>query len=216
VWKKRLVERLVKKLLKDKKIKEIRESEGAVIADLREHNLEVLVLIKSDGNVLYGTKDLPLAKKKFDEFNIDKSIYIVDNRQTLYMKQIFKLLELTGYDKQEKIHIPHDFVTLPEGAMASRKGNVVTFEDFYNEILTKAKKETGEVPENVFKRQKLRNFLKKGQKRLKKIIQRVEGLKIWGAVSDFFEGTEEFVDYFEDRLYEISEKGSLETTKAEA
>ena len=134
--------KVVEKLIKENKVKEIKASEGAIIADLREYNLEVLVLIKSDGNVLYGTKDLPLGKKKFDEFGIDKSIYVVDNRQSLYMKQIFKLLDLIGYENKTKIHVPYDFVTLPEGAMASRKGNVVTFEDFYNEIFEKAKDET--------------------------------------------------------------------------
>ncbi|MBT7007248.1 arginine--tRNA ligase [Candidatus Falkowbacteria bacterium] len=134
--------KLIDKILKDKKIKEIKESQGAIIADLKEHGLDVLVLIKSDGNVLYGTKDLPLGKKKFDKFKIDKSVYIVDNRQSLYLKQVFKLLDLLGYENKEKYHVAYDFVTLPEGAMASRTGNVVTFEDFYTEVLNLSQKET--------------------------------------------------------------------------
>jgi len=133
---------LIEKLLEENKIPEIKRSEGAVIADLREYGLEVLVLIKSDGNVLYGTKDLPLGKKKFDQFEVDKSVYIVDNRQSLYLKQIFKLLDLLGYQDKEKFHVAYDFVTLPEGAMASRKGNVVTFESFFDDVLHLASEET--------------------------------------------------------------------------
>ena len=134
--------KMIKKMLKENLLKEVRVSEGAVIADLSAYGLDVLVLIKSDGNVLYGAKDLPLGIKKFKKFRVKKSIYVVDKRQELYLKQIFKLLDLLGFADKEKIHVSYDFVTLPEGAMASRKGNVVTFENFYAEVLTKSVMET--------------------------------------------------------------------------
>jgi len=134
--------KLLKKILKENSIPEIKKSEGAIIADLSEYGLDVLVLIKSDGNLLYGAKDLPLAIKKFKKYKIDKSIYVIDVRQSLYLKQIFKLIDLLGYSDKEKIHIPYDFVTLPEGAMASRKGNVVPFEKFYAEIFSHSLVET--------------------------------------------------------------------------
>jgi arginyl-tRNA synthetase len=129
-------------IMAKKSVSQIKESEGAIIADLREFGLEVLVLIKSDGNVLYGTKDLPLGKKKFDQFGVDKSIYVIDNRQSLYVKQIFKLLDLLGYENKEKVHVSYDFVTLPDGAMASRKGNVVALEDFLDAVKSKVLEET--------------------------------------------------------------------------
>ncbi|MFH0814757.1 MAG: arginine--tRNA ligase [Candidatus Falkowbacteria bacterium] len=134
--------KLLARIVKEGKIKEVKMSEGALIADLQEYGLDVLVLIKSDGNVLYGAKDLPLGIKKFEKYKIDKSIYVVDVRQSLYLKQIFKLLDLLGYDKKEKAHVSYDFVTLPEGAMASRKGNVVSFDSLFNAVLEKAKAET--------------------------------------------------------------------------
>ncbi len=58
----------------------------------------VVVILRSDGTSLYPTKDIPLALMKFDEFEISRSIYIIDVRQSLYLKQIFKILELMGYD----------------------------------------------------------------------------------------------------------------------
>jgi arginyl-tRNA synthetase len=134
--------KLLKRILKENSIPEIKKSEGAIIADLTAYDLSVLVLIKSDGNLLYGAKDLPLAIKKFKKYKIDKSIYVVDVRQSLYLKQIFKVMDLFGYADKEKVHIPYDFVTLPEGAMASRKGNVVTFEKFYAEIFSHSLAET--------------------------------------------------------------------------
>src|SRR3989339_195429 len=136
--------KLINEIVKNKTIPEIKESEGAIIAELKKFGLDVLVLIKSDGNVLYGTKDLPLGKKKFDEFGIDKSIYLVDNRQSLYMKQIFKLLDLLGYEDKEKIHVAYDFVTLPDGAMASRKGNVITFMSLFGEMKKRLINETAQ------------------------------------------------------------------------
>lgn len=120
----------------------LRKSEGAVIADLEEYGLGVLVFIRSDGTATYPVADLPLASAKFKDYQLDKSIYIVDNRQRLYFQQLFKILELLGY-KQEKIHLEYDFVKLASGMMSSRSGNTVTYDELKAEMLEFAKKETG-------------------------------------------------------------------------
>jgi arginyl-tRNA synthetase len=152
--------KLLEKIVAEGKIQNIKRSDGALIADLREFGLDVLVLIKSDGSALYGAKDLPLGIKKFKKFKVDKSIYIVDKRQTLYLKQIFKLLDLLGFSDREKIHVGYDFVTLPEGAMASRKGNVVTFDKLFDEVFAKALSETKTRHEN-WSAQQVANVAKK-------------------------------------------------------
>jgi len=130
--------KMLSKLLENKYIK---EDQGAVIADLKEFDLDVLVLIKSDGAALYGIKDIPLAYKKVKKYKPDKMVYVIDVRQKLYLQQIFKILDLLGL-KQEKIHVMYDFVNLKEGAMASRKGNVVSFDEFYKKMLDKSIIET--------------------------------------------------------------------------
>jgi arginyl-tRNA synthetase len=66
----------------------LKSSNGAVVADLSEYKLGFCVLLKSNGAGLYATKDLALARRKFDKFNIDKSIYIVDAAQTLHFQQV--------------------------------------------------------------------------------------------------------------------------------
>ena len=97
----------------------LRESEGAVIADLESDGLGVLVVLRSDGTATYPVADIPLAVAKFEEYNLDTSIYVVDNRQKLYFQQLFKIFDKMGY-KQKKLHLEYDFVKLPSGMMSSR------------------------------------------------------------------------------------------------
>ncbi len=119
----------------------IKKSEGAVIADLNKYDLGVLVLLRKDGTVLYGLKDIPLAVKKFKKYKIQKSLYVIDNRQSQYIKQIFKILELMGF-KKEMIHVPYEFVQLKSGIMSSRTGNVVTYDEVRETALNKVINET--------------------------------------------------------------------------
>lgn len=116
------------------------KSQGAVIADLEPYNLGVLVVLRSDGTATYPVADLALAKAKSAEYDPEVSIYVVDNRQKLYFRQLFKLLELMGYE-QKNIHLEHDYVNLPEGMMSSRSGNTVTYEQLKEDLLKQAKKE---------------------------------------------------------------------------
>lgn len=118
------------------------ESDGAIGADLKEYGLGFCVLIKRDGTALYATRDLTLAKKKFEEFKIDRSIYVVDSAQTFHFQQVFKCLELMGF-KQAKdcFHLPYAQVVRPDGKMSSRKGNVFLFSQLREKLLNKAKHE---------------------------------------------------------------------------
>lgn len=105
-------------------------SEGAVGIDLKEFNLGFSLLIKSDGNGNYACKDLELARRKFEDFKIEKSLYVVDKRQALHFQQVFKILELMGFEQAKNcVHLQYDFVELPDGAMSSRKGNIVPVTD---------------------------------------------------------------------------------------
>ncbi len=103
---------------------------------LKKEKYRTNVLLRSDGTTLYLTKDLALAKEKFDRYHVDRSVYVIDVRQSLYMQQIFKILELWGYQQAEKcIHLGYGFVSLPEGAMSARRGRVVLFKDVADEAV---------------------------------------------------------------------------------
>lgn len=119
----------------------VTQSEGAWIVDLRDQNLGVNLLVKSDGTLLYNAKDLGLALKKEEDYHALRSIYVVDARQSHAMQQLFATLKLMGFEK-ELTHLSYDFVTLKDGAMSSRKGNDIRYEEFKEQMIAYTKQET--------------------------------------------------------------------------
>lgn len=110
-------------------------SEGAVGADLSPHGLPFLLLLKSDGTGLYATKDLALAREKFQQFHIDDSVYVVDASQSLHFQQVFKTLEIMGFTQANHCHhLAYGLVVLPSGKMSSRWGNIILFSDLRNRL----------------------------------------------------------------------------------
>ncbi len=132
---KEIVEELI-----EQGIAEDERPDGPVIVKIDEQlgltkeKYRTAVILRSDGTTLYSTKDLALAKVKFEDYNVDRSIYVVDVRQSLHFQQVFKILELWGFPQAEDCyHLAYGFVTLPEGAMSSRLGNVILFMDVLHE-----------------------------------------------------------------------------------
>jgi arginyl-tRNA synthetase len=111
------------------------ESQGAIGLDFSSENLGFCMLLKSDGTGLYATKDVELARRKFEDFKIEKSIYVVDMRQALHFKQVFKTLEVLGFEQAKNcFHLQYNFVELPDGAMSSRKGNIIPLTALVNKM----------------------------------------------------------------------------------
>ena len=115
---------------------------GAVIVKideklgLKKEKYRTNVILRNDGTTLYLTKDLSLAKKKFNDFGVDRSIYVVDVRQSMHFMQAFAILKLWGFEQAEKCyHLGYGFVSLPEGAMSARRGRVVLFKDVADEAI---------------------------------------------------------------------------------
>ncbi|MEJ5239624.1 MAG: arginine--tRNA ligase [Anaerolineales bacterium] len=105
---------------------------------LKKEKYRTAVILRSDGTTLYLTKDLALAKEKFEKYGVDRSIYVVDVRQSLHFQQVFKILELWGFKQAEKCyHLGYGFVSLPEGAMSARRGRVVLFKDVFDEAVAR-------------------------------------------------------------------------------
>jgi arginyl-tRNA synthetase len=119
---------------------------------LTKEKYRTMVILRSDGTALYSTNDLALAKQKFVQYHVDRSIYVVDFRQSLHFQQVFKILELWGFPQAAKCHhLSYGYVTLPEGAMSSRKGVVVLFKEVYDEAIKRAlsveSERSGNVPD---------------------------------------------------------------------
>lgn len=115
--------------------------DGAVGVDLKAQKLGFCILKKRDGNTLYATKDLALARKKFDQFKIDRSVYVVADEQNHHFKQVFKVLELMGFAQAKSCyHLSYGMVVLPEGKMSSRNGTAVSFNQLRGVMLAELNK----------------------------------------------------------------------------
>ena len=117
-----------------------KQDQGAIGIDLSDDKLGFCILIKSDGTGLYATKDLELARRKFEDHKVEKSIYVVDNRQAHHFKQVFKVLEKMGFENAKNCyHLQYEMVELTDGAMSSRKGNIVPIQALIDEMQDKIK-----------------------------------------------------------------------------
>jgi len=132
---------------------------GAVIVKideklgLKKEKYRTNVILRSDGTSLYLTKDLALAKVKFEQYHVDRSIYVVDVGQSLHLQQAFAILKLWGFPQAEKCHhLGYGIVTLPEGRMSSRRGRVALFKEVYDEaikrVLALETERSGNIPES--------------------------------------------------------------------
>lgn len=119
--------------------------ENPVFVDLdailgTKEEYRVAVVLRSDSTSLYATKELPLAIMKFEEYGLDQSIYVIDVRQSLHMKQMQKVLELMGYEWASNMHhLAYEIVNLPGNViMSSRDGTVVLLDDLVREATQRA------------------------------------------------------------------------------
>lgn len=134
---------IVRELL-EKGIAEISEGLPVVKIDeklgLTEPTYRTLPILRSDGSSLYSTKDLALTKRKFEDHSVDRAIWVVDVRQSLYFQQIIKILELWGFEQARQAqHIDYEMVRLPEGVISSRKGNAPLYTDVRDAVLARAR-----------------------------------------------------------------------------
>lgn len=115
---------------------------NALIAPLDEFGLPDKIIVKSNGTALYVTTDIYLAKKKFEDFKLDKSIYVVASEQDLYFKQLFKILEKMKLADPEKLyHLSYGLVSLPTGRIKSREGTTADIDALYEETYNFAKEQ---------------------------------------------------------------------------
>ena len=123
-----------------KKEKLLKPSEGAQIVDLTSYNLGTAMIVKSDGGTTYLLRDLSTYLYRKNE-GFDRQLYVVDNRQAHAFKQLFKIMELLGEWKEgDAEHISFGFMSLPEGTLSTRKGNIIELEEVVAKAKEKAQK----------------------------------------------------------------------------
>ncbi len=133
------------------------QSQGALVVDLEAYKMPPCLIVKSDGATLYATTDLAAALWRKDSYHFDKCLYVVAYQQNLHFQQVFKVLELMGYDwaKDEMEHVAFGMVSYEGQAMSTRQGNIV----YLDELLIRAQEKALDIirekspelqnPENV-------------------------------------------------------------------
>ena len=118
----------------------LQESQGTNVVDLEEYNMPPALITKNDGSTLYMTRDLAAAIYRKNTYDFEKCIYVVGSQQALHFQQLFKVLELMGFEwSKDLIHVPFGMVALEEGTMSTRKGRVVFLEDVLKQAIEKTK-----------------------------------------------------------------------------
>ena len=115
------------------------ESDGAKIVDLKSYDMPPCLILRSDGASLYATRDLAAAFYRKQTYDFYKCLYVVAYQQNLHFKQFFKVLDLLGKPwAKDMEHVAFGMVSLEEGTMSTRKGNVVLLEDVISKCKEKA------------------------------------------------------------------------------
>ena len=118
----------------------LQESKGAQVVDLEEYKLGTALIKKSDGSSLYITRDIAAAVYRKETYDFYRNIYVVASQQNLHFQQLFKIIELMGYDwANQCVHVPFGLVRLEEGTMSTRHGRVVFLEDVLNGAIEKTR-----------------------------------------------------------------------------
>lgn len=116
------------------------ESDGAKVVKFPNDEMPPCLLQRSDGATLYATRDMAAAYYRKKTYDFYKCLYVVAYQQNLHFKQIFKVLEMAGNEwAKDMVHIAHGMVSLENGSMSTRDGNVVFLEDVLNTAVAKAK-----------------------------------------------------------------------------
>ena len=118
-----------------------RKEDGSVWADLTKEGLDEKLLLRSDGTSVYMTQDIGTAKLRFQDYPINKMIYVVGNEQNYHFQVLSILLDKLGFEwGKDLVHFSYGMVELPNGKMKSREGTVVDADDLIEEMVKTARK----------------------------------------------------------------------------
>lgn len=138
-----------------------KKEDNSVWIDLTEDGLDQKLLLRGDGTSVYMTQDLGTARLKYDEYQMEKSMYVVADEQNYHFKVLQLILQKLGEPSGDGIvHVSYGMVELPEGRMKSREGTVVDADDLIDEMVKTAEEKTKESGKNLdsFSEEELREL----------------------------------------------------------
>lgn len=210
VGKKKVEEGLAKGLF-------FRKDDNSVWADLTNEGLDQKLLLRSDGTSVYMTQDIGTAEMRFNDFPIDKMIYVVGNEQNYHFQVLSILLDRLGFKwGKELVHFSYGMVELPNGKMKSREGTVVDADDLITAMVADAKQTSEELGKFKDMSEEERNEIARivGLGALKYFILKVDARKnmLFNPEEsiDFNGNTGPFIQYTYARIRSILRKAQAE------
>ena len=210
VGKKKVEEGLAKGLF-------FRKDDNSVWADLTGEGLDQKLLLRSDGTSVYMTQDIGTAEMRFNDFPIDKMIYVVGNEQNYHFQVLSILLDRLGFKwGKELVHFSYGMVELPNGKMKSREGTVVDADDLIAAMIGDAKQTSEELGKFKDMSEEERNEIARivGMGALKYFILKVDARKnmLFNPEEsiDFNGNTGPFIQYTYARIRSILRKAQAE------
>lgn len=114
-------------------------SDGASVVNLDAYDMPPCLILKKDGATLYATRDISAALYRHDTYNFDKCLYVVAYQQDLHFKQVFKVIELMGYDFAKDLkHVSFGMISFEGQMLSTRKGRMIFLEDLLKRACEKA------------------------------------------------------------------------------
>ena len=194
-----------------------KKADGSIWIDLTDEGLDEKLVLRKDGTSVYITQDIGLAQRKYEEFKMDKSIYVIGDEQNYHMKVLQLICKKLGLPYADDIHhLSYGMVELPTGKMKSREGTVVDADDLIDEMVSIAREHTenlGKVkdfsPEELVALYDmiglgaLKYFLLRVDPKKKMIFNPEESI-------DFHGSTGPFIQYTHARIKSVLRKSSID------
>ena len=196
-----------------------RHEDGSVWADMTNEGLDQKLLLRSDGTSVYMTQDIGTAEMRFQDYPIDKMIYVVGNEQNYHFQVLSILLDRLGFKwGKELVHFSYGMVELPNGKMKSREGTVVDADDLMQLMVEDARRVSDEAGKNVdmteAEKQEIARIV--GMGALKYFILKVDARKnmLFNPEEsiDFNGNTGPFIQYTHARIRSILRKAPSMTS----
>lgn len=192
----------------------LKDSEGAKVIDMGEDNPPA-IMIKNNGSSTYITRDVATALYRKKHYNFDKNIYVVATQQNLHFETLNKILDKMGYDwSKDCIHVPFGMVSLKDGALATRKGNVVFLEDVLNKAIEKTEEIIEERNPNLENKEEVAKEIGIGAVKFQELFNtRIKDYVFdWDQLLNFEGETGPYVQYSHARANSILERFDQEIT----
>lgn len=192
-----------------------RKEDGSVWADLTKDGLDEKLLLRADGTSVYMTQDIGTAKLRFQDFPINKMIYVVGNEQNYHFQVLSILLDRLGFEwGKSLVHFSYGMVELPNGKMKSREGTVVDADDLIEGMVAQARQTMDEAKKNTDMSEEEKNEVARivGLGALKYFLLKVDARKnmLFNPEEsiDFNGNTGPFIQYTYARIRSILRKAN--------